>query len=287
MSQVRKRSNSDAQLQSKRRKPQFLTHSSTNPVSSEGLSECFHKINTSLYVSLAPCYLKTPIEGIKAQHLDPMLMKHFGKAGGVVIGYDNVKLSEEHITETGIVAKVNAHSPFTFLWVSLDLLVWKPQVGDVLQGLVYMQSPSHIGLLINDTFNASIKKNNIPESWQFVHNQADEQQQETEEETVKSQSLGQWYDESEIPVDGKLKFTVRAIHSSGRVVSVEGSLIKPGSESEFLPVVPNKKIIFDDVEVLPVDNADVKEEIPAYVEGSDEEVVAEDDSSEEEDSDSD
>jgi DNA-directed RNA polymerase I subunit RPA43 len=219
-------------------------------------------------------------------------MKHFSEANGVVIGYDNVTLSPEHLTDEGtVIAKINPHSPFAFLWISVDFLVWKPQVGDVLEGSIYMQSPSHIGLLINDTFNGSIKKNNIPESWQFVPNQADEFNQESEEDTeIKSQSLGQWIDENELPVDGKLKFTVKAIHNSGRVVSVEGSLIKPGSESESLPVVPNKKIKFDDGEVVPVDTASevvTKEEIPVYDAGSDEEVVDENDSSEEEDSDMD
>lgn len=290
MSQVRKRSNSDSLQGNKRRKPQFIKHNSTNPVNSDGLSECFHKINVSLYVSLAPSYLKQPIEGIKSQHLDPMLMKNFAKVNGVVIGYDNVTVSEEHIGESGdIIATVNPHSPFAFLWVSVDFLVWKPQVGDVLEGLVYMQSPSHIGLLINDTFNGSIKKNNIPESWQFIPNQADEQATGSDEEQLKSQSLGQWIDENEIPIDGKVKFTVKAIHNSGRVVSVEGSLIKPGSESEALPVVPNKKIKFDDLEVVPLETQQevTKEDVPVYEDASEEEVVAEEDSSEEEDSDSD
>lgn len=292
MSQVRKRTNSDSQLDNKRRKPQFLTQKSTNPLNDEGLSECFHKINTSLYVSLAPLYLKQPLEGIKSQHLDPMLMKNFAKANGVVVGYDNARLSSEHFTESGdVIAKVNAHSPFAFLWVSVDFLVWKPQVGDSLEGLIYMQSPSHIGLLINDTFNASIKKNNIPETWQFVPNQADEQAQESQEDEseVKSQSLGQWLDENEMPVDGKLKFTVRAIHNSGRVVSVEGSLIKPGDETESLPVVPNRKIKFDDIDVISVETPTETQpdEIPVYEAGSEEEVVAQDDSSEEEDEDSD
>ncbi|CDR38944.1 CYFA0S02e09164g1_1 [Cyberlindnera fabianii] len=294
MQETRKRSNSDSQPNLKRRKQQFVQHKSTNPVNSEGISECFHKFTTSLYVSLAPSYLKQPLEGVKSQHLDPMLMKHFQPAGGVVIGYDNLRLSGEHITEAGsVVAKVNAHSPFAFLWVSVDLLLWKPQVGDVLEGHIYMQSPSHIGLLVNDTFNASIKKNNIPEGWSFVPNQADEVQADEEEgtETKKSKSLGQWYDESEIAVDGKLKFTVKAIHNSGRVVSVEGSLVKPGSESESKPVVPNKKIKFDDADlsaaVVEEDEEKKDEVIPVYQANSDEEVIAESDSSDESDSDSD
>lgn len=286
----RKRSHSDTQP-NKRRKPQFSQHKSSNPVNADGLSDCFHKITTSMYVSLAPSYLKQPLEGIKSQHLDPLLMKHFPQAGGVVIGYDGLRLSAEHnVDDDTVVAKVNAHSPFAFLWVSVDMLVWKPQVGDVLEGHIYMQSPSHIGLLVNDTFNASIKKNHIPENWTFVPGQADEVDAEEEEgSSKKSQSLGQWIDENEMAIDGKLKFTVRAIHNSGRVVSVEGSLVKPGSESEAKPVVPNKKIKFDDADISAVVlEEDKKDEVvPAYQANSDEEVVAEEDSSDDDDSDSD
>lgn len=287
-----------------KRKQTTKISQSLNPVNKDGLSECFRKIKTSLYLSLAPIYTNKPLEGIKAQHLDSMIMKHFAPANGVVIGYDNIKLSEEHQDQgdsNNIVAKLNPHSPFAFFWINVDLLVWCPSVGDVVEGLIYMQSPSHIGLLINDTFNASIKKNFIPENWTFIPNQADEIQDEgennensEERNNKKFQSLGQWVDENEISIDGKIKFTIRRIHTSGRVVSVEGSLIKPGSELEALPVTPgqNKKIVFQDSALETLVPEEVREEVPTYDNANssgddDNEVVAQKSSSEESDSDSD
>lgn len=286
---------------------------STNPINSDGLSECFHKVRTSLYVSLAPSYLSNPIEGIKAQHLDPLLMKHFAKLNGVVISYNGLELSNSSAEsdDEQVLAKVNAHSPFCFLWISVEFLIWKPLIGDNMEGNIYIQSPSHIGLLINDTFNASIKRSQIPPNWTFKANEADEED---------SKNLGQWYDENDMPVEGKLQILVKGIHTSGRVVSVEGSLITPGMEVESQPVVPaktNKKIKFDDDDVsigsaaaaaagggagLPVvdfTNGKDTDDAPTYeVDSEDEqqevasgakdgEVVAEEDSSEDDDEDSD
>lgn len=272
MSEVtRKRSavSSDSYNTHSKRKQITKISQSVNPVNKDGLSECFRKIKTTLYLSLAPIYTKSPLEGIKSQHLDSMIMKHFAPANGVVIGYDNLKLSDEHLDEdkSNVIAKINPHSPFAFFWINVDLLVWCPSVGDVVEGLIYMQSPSHIGLLINDTFNASIKKNFIPENWTFIPNQLDEyenQDEDNEDGHKKIQSLGQWVDENEIPIDGKIQFTIRRIHTSGRVVSVEGSLIKPGSELEALPVTPGqgKKIVFDDSALDTVVPEEAKADIP-------------------------
>lgn len=271
----------------------------TNPVDANGLSECFKEVKTSLYVSLAPLYLNSPTKGIKAQHLDPLLMKFSSKLRGVVLGYSDVTIiNDNHDKDeenTLILSKVNAHTPFAFLWVHVTFLIWRPKVGDVVEGLVYMQSPSHIGLLVHDTFNASIKKFNIPEDWTFIPNQEDEKDEENaegEQETnsrTRNNILGQWVDANEIPIDGKLKVTIKAIRTGSRVLSLEATLIRPEQESSSLPVVPGgKKIKFDDFEpVEPVTKTET-ETIPGYEESSEEEeVVAEEDSSEDDDSGSD
>ncbi|KAH3687405.1 hypothetical protein WICPIJ_001618 [Wickerhamomyces pijperi] len=311
MSTVTNKRSGDFQARSFKKRKQAPP--STNPVNSDGLSECFHKVRTSLYVSLAPVYLSNPLEGIKAQHLDPLLMKHFAKLNGVVISYTDLQLSNSSAEsdDEQLMAKVNAHSPFCFLWVSAEFLIWKPLIGDNIEGNIYIQSPSHIGLLINDTFNASIKRSQIPPNWTFKANEADAGDEED------SKNLGQWFDENDMPIEGKLQILVKGIHTSGRVVSVEGSLITPGMEVESQPVVPaktNKKIKFDDdaavgtaaatsasssLPVVDFSSAKDTDDAPTYeVDSEDEqqevssgakegEVVAEEDSSEDDADDSD
>lgn len=215
----------------------------TNIINSEGLSECFCIYKTKLYVSLAPCHIKTPINGVKSQHLDPLLMNYFPKAEGIVIGYSDIAITDDQHNEfidnnnTIIqVGKISPGSPFIFFWITVNLLVWKPQLGDILQGYIYMQTASHIGILVHDTFNASIKKYNIPSNWEFIPNQIDEIENG---DTVKN--LGYWHDEHGIKVEGKIKFTIKNIHSTSRVVSIDGTLIKPGTELENQPVFRQRR----------------------------------------------
>ena len=168
----------------------------TNAKSSNGLSECFHTILTSLYVSLAPIHVQDPSAGIKTQHLDPLIMTYFPQAGGVVLAYDKLKLygqdgeaasmgldiqRAEDEEESPIVAKIMYDSPFAYMWITVELLIWRPMPGDVLEGWINLQSPSHIGLLVHDTFNTSIKKDMIPENWTFVPNQVDEEISENDQ----------------------------------------------------------------------------------------------------------
>lgn len=229
--------------EAKRRAPA----TSTNIVNGDGLSECFRVVRTRLYLSLAPCHITNPINGIKAQHLDPLVMTFFAKAGGVVLSYSNIKLSELHQSTDSdgtpiTVATVTASSPFTFLWITVDLLIWRPQIGDQLEGYIYMQTASHIGLLVHDTFNASIKMRNIPQDWEFVPSQADEYaEEEADEKPSKFRSYGYWVDANQTKIEGKITFTVRGIHSPGKMLSIEGTLLSPESEVDAQPVSEERR----------------------------------------------
>lgn len=232
--------NGGAAAQGKRR--HYVAPQSTNKVNEDGISECFHKYTTAMYVSLAPMYLNNPINGVKTQHLDPMVMNYFSKAKGVVLSYLNIQIDEANLTEDSegnpiSIARVEGNSPMTFFWINVDLLIWKPQIGDTLEGYIYMQTASHIGLLIHDTFNASIKKYNVPAEWQFIPSQEDE----TTDDTERFRSYGYWVDENENKVEGKLRFTIKSIHSAGRVVLVEGTLVPPGAEKEAQPVYRERR----------------------------------------------
>ncbi|PSK38829.1 hypothetical protein C7M61_002132 [Candidozyma pseudohaemuli] len=210
----------------------------TNKVNDDGISETFKVVRTKFYLSLAPCHLGNPINGIKAQHLEPLVMKYNAKARGVVLGYFNVTLSNDRdSTDKTSLVKVNDVTPFAFLWATVDLLIWQPQPGDVLEGYIYMQTQSHIGLLVHDTFNASIKVRNLPQEWEFVPSQADEYGEEQGDSgNSKFRSYGYWTDENGTKVEGKIKFTVRNVNTAGRMVSLDGTLVSPESELDAQPV---------------------------------------------------
>ncbi|EJS41526.1 rpa43p [Saccharomyces arboricola H-6] len=298
----------------------------TNPIDEKsGTSNCIVRVPIALYVSLAPMYLENPLQGIMKQHLNPLVMRYNNKVGGVVLGYQGLKildanpLSKEDVSEKLI--KVTPDTPFGFTWCHVDLYVWQPQVGDVLEGYIFIQSASHIGLLIHDAFNASIKKNNIPTDWTFVHNEVEEDADvvDTDENdgsrnnednkenysgnnslgkfSFTNRSLGHWVDSNGEPIDGKLRFSVRNVHTTGRVVSVDGTLINDTdeegngynssrSQAESLPIVSNKKIVFDD-EVSTENKESHKElELPEVKEDNGSEIVYEENTSESDDDES-
>ncbi|ANZ76866.1 BA75_03837T0 [Komagataella pastoris] len=239
---------------SKRRLTGIIPHSS-NPIKN-GVSQCFYKFSTNLYVSLAPCYVQDPVKGIRKQHLDSLIMSYFPEAKGIVLSYNNIKLSPENLQDSYTVAKISGESPFAFLWCSVDFLIWRPQVGDVVEGWAYLQTQSHIGLLVHDTFNATLRNSNIPSTWRFIPNEADEVDEDYEEDGAGEngaesfRSLGYWVDQDNNPVDGKIKFTVKSIHTAGRVVSLEGTLLKPETEKDSLPVTKSSHKKFDERETV-------------------------------------
>lgn len=275
-----------------------------NSIGDDGLSQCFHRVRTALYVSVAPQFIDDPISGIKQQHLDQMLMTYSSALRGVVISYMRVKISDQssvrdEVTgETLALGRIGNDTPFSFLWCIVDFVIWSPKVGDIVEGWCNMQSQSHIGLLIHDTFNATIKKFNIPSDWQFVPNQADSGDMNPEYVGEKSdengndesgrrgdhrfgRSLGQWMDEKGIPVEGKLKFRIRAMHLAGRAIAVEGTLVDPEHERDTQPVTlekskpENKHMRFDEEEK--------KEEKEDSEDGSDSDSDSESESDSEED----
>ncbi|QLG73173.1 hypothetical protein HG535_0E02570 [Zygotorulaspora mrakii] len=287
----------------------------TNPLNEDdGISNCITRVPISLYLSLAPMYSQEPLSGIMKQHLNPMVMKYNSTVNGVVLGYKNLELVDaDPLNKSDSeykVVKLNSDTPFAFTWCHVDLYVWQPQIDDVIEGWIFIQSASHIGLLIHDAFNASIKKNYIPSDWTFIDNevQADQDQDESGSNSRESndadnannydsgfrtRSLGYWVDSNGERVDGKLKFHVRAIHTTGRVISIEGALLsnvgdcKERSEAENLSVVSSKKIVFDDE--VSTENRECHRDLdlPNIEENNGEEVVYEDNSdSDEESSDS-
>lgn len=80
-----------------------------------------------IYLDIPPVYANNPLAAID-EYMADQVMTYFeapGKKGGVLLAYNNVKLCEW----TG---RVMNDSPFSFTWVHVDTLLWRPQIGDVL-----------------------------------------------------------------------------------------------------------------------------------------------------------
>ncbi|KAI9682953.1 MAG: hypothetical protein M1829_006389 [Trizodia sp. TS-e1964] len=133
----------------------------------------FHVQRSSLYLPLSPISQFTPLEGLCAEHLSPLILTYYPPFGGVVISYGNVILSEEPSPSATQnpgrrLAKNIDEYASSFVWVTADFLLLKPKINGYVEGWVNIQSESHLGLLCWNLFNASIERARLPADWKWI-----------------------------------------------------------------------------------------------------------------------
>lgn len=184
-------------------------------------------------------------------------MSYYEPVGGVVIAYQNIRFESDK-------ARIVAESPFAHVWVTVDFLVWAPKKGSVLQGWVNLQSASHVGLLVENTWNVSISKEKIPAGWSYhevregfvpkkiqVPKEKEEEDDPAEGAEVEGMEdmeyapehdTGGWMNDSEEYVDGLLRFQVESVKAMGHIFSMEGSLLNTEAiENAVFPGLPDSK----------------------------------------------
>ncbi|KAJ1964163.1 hypothetical protein GGI12_001593 [Dipsacomyces acuminosporus] len=119
-------------------------------ISGSGFTETTAKFT----VTLAPIYSRDVWAGVH-EALNGMLLHFVPQVRGVVLSYSKAKL----LSNTALLFN---DSPYGQLEVSARLLLWRPIAGMTVNGRINVQSPDHIGLLLWDTFNASIPASFIP-----------------------------------------------------------------------------------------------------------------------------
>ncbi|CAZ85168.1 unnamed protein product [Tuber melanosporum] len=187
----------------------------------------YHAIRASLYLTLSPKYSyktpqsphTTPLSGIQKDHLDPLLMSYFEPVNGVVLAYRNISFEND-------CARIVGESPFAHVWVFVEFLVWRPVRGMLLKGWVNMAGASHVGLLVENTWNVAIPRERIPESWSWVEEVGMEVNGEGaavgEGAGVNG---GYWVDGDGKKIEAFRKFKIEAVKAMGHMVSMEGSLL--------------------------------------------------------------
>ncbi|KAI7438569.1 hypothetical protein KC368_g11975, partial [Hortaea werneckii] len=133
----------------------------------------FVQQTASFYLALSPCANSFPLEGLCAEHISPLLLTYYGPLKGIVLSYDNARLSaspEEAATMTTpssrdaqtILAKSTDEYAVTFVWLTADFVLFRPQKGTYLEGYVNLQNESLLGLVCYNYFNAGIEWNRLP-----------------------------------------------------------------------------------------------------------------------------
>ncbi|XP_019364099.1 PREDICTED: DNA-directed RNA polymerase I subunit RPA43 [Gavialis gangeticus] len=102
------------------------------------------------HIALAPRFLHRKLTGIRDQ-LDAGLLRYCDSLGGVPLAYSHVKI-------VGALGDIHDDQGSIHLHIEADFVVFTPQKGTKLVGVINKIVPSHIGCLIHGCFNASIPK---------------------------------------------------------------------------------------------------------------------------------
>ncbi|KAJ2723544.1 hypothetical protein GGI07_002582 [Coemansia sp. Benny D115] len=214
----------------------------------------FVETKARLTVTLAPIYTNDFMAGVY-EALNNMLLQYVPQARGVVLSYAKIKC----LTDSALLFN---DSPYGQLDISVNLLLWRPISGMTLEGIINVQSPDHIGMLLWDTFNASIPATFIPKDkyeWRpfsdeeiashVVPTVDDDEQPEQDDSAVKDEyesvtpvagtgsavptrqdkkyGSGEWVfkgTSQSVGAQGALKFMVVDVIRANEVLSVTGAL---------------------------------------------------------------
>ncbi|CDR88080.1 related to Rpa43-43 kD subunit of DNA-directed RNA polymerase I [Sporisorium scitamineum] len=186
----------------------------TNTAStSRSVTSAFERMYPVLNLPIPPVWSNDPYAAF-SDLMDTLVMRHVPQLSGVLITHTPTRFLQD-------AAVFCADSAFATANVGFECVVWRPKIGQMLEGTICLSSPSHVSLLLYGLFNASIPASHLPEAeWEFVH--------ETEESSS-DHGLGYWrnrVDGSKLGgSNGKLSFTVISLTVANHMLSVHGSLL--------------------------------------------------------------
>lgn len=177
---------SQAQSPSKRQRTslssdiQMTTANNTYaPTTSDLVSHSpFLQTTTSFYVPLSPICHSFPLPGLVAEHLSPLLLTYHPPLRGVILSYTNARLSSTPSSapasstapeaEEAVLAKSINEYAASFIWLTADFTILRPQWGCVVEGQVTVVNEGYLGLVCWNFFNAGIERRRLPSDWSWV-----------------------------------------------------------------------------------------------------------------------
>ncbi|KAB0795697.1 hypothetical protein PPYR_09758 [Photinus pyralis] len=116
------------------------------------------------HLALHPYHLNNIKQSIK-DLLSQKIARYDQKLGGILLGFENTKLLTEGV--------IMNDSCFIHIDVSANFFIFKPEVGQILVGVVNKKSKDHVGCLLYNTFNVSLPKpeDQDVESWSGTYSE--------------------------------------------------------------------------------------------------------------------
>jgi DNA-directed RNA polymerase I subunit RPA43 len=192
----------------------------------------FVKHTTSFYLALSPIAHQFPLEGLCAEHISPLILTYYPPMKGVVLSYSDPRLSESPEVgskiarskdEKTVLGRSVDEYAVTYVWLTVELLVFKPQRGTVLEGYVNLQNESILGLICYNYFNAGIERSRLPKDWQWIEDEAQEDSGEMSRRG-RREAAGHYVNAEGNKVEGKIVFKVKDFEATAGAETGSGSI---------------------------------------------------------------
>ena len=222
----------------------------------------FHLQTSSLYLPLSPIAQLHPLQGLCAEHLSPLILTYYPPFHGIILSYSNARLSEDvrRPKAGGIGEKVLAKSideyAVSFVWVTADFVIFKPQRGGWIEGWINLQNEGHLGLVCWNLFNASIDRSRLPKEWKWVAggmsgrrksslkkrgkgSEIEDSEQRDESNDVEEVD-GYFEDSQGQKIEGKIRFRVKDVVPSSTsepekgFLSIEGTMLDDEEDDDLV-----------------------------------------------------
>ncbi|KAK3713338.1 hypothetical protein LTR37_008530 [Vermiconidia calcicola] len=184
----------------------------------------FKKQTTSFYLPLSPCAYNFPLEGLCAEHISPLLLTYFPPLKGVVLSFENPRLSEEpgngvQVKNDKGLKRVLSRSideyAVSYIWLTADFMTFKPNRGTYLEGYVSLQNE---------------ERDKLPKDWRWIE---DEDHPKVRKKKF-SEGGGHFEDSNGSALEGRVIFEVDDFEATpgsdtgAGTVSILGSLLLNG-----------------------------------------------------------
>ena len=256
----------DSQDPSPKKKNRSSKDSSKNPAASENpiippispnspTGSVFHQQTSSLYLPVSPISQLHPLQGLCAEHLSPLILTYYPPFHGVILSYANARLSSSPTSTTKneeVLARSIDEYAASFIWVTAEFLLFRPERGNVLEGYVNLQNEGNVGLVCLNFFNASIERKRLRKDWRWVsggqgksrilNKQKLNDDRSAEEEEPQTNGFsdmeGHFEDSAGNPIEGPIRFRVKDIETSRSAdresgfLSIGGTMLNEEDEKE-------------------------------------------------------
>ncbi|KAG9684879.1 hypothetical protein KCU95_g9382, partial [Aureobasidium melanogenum] len=226
-----------------------------SPAADASTTSPFVKQTSSFYLPLSPIYHAFPVDGLCAEHISPLLLTYHPPLRGVILSYENPRLSNSPADAPSsrdgpdaaptVLAKSIDEYAVSFVWLTVDFTLLRPTPGAVIEGFVSLQNESYLGLVCWNFFNAGVDRKRIPSNWKWVPNHNANAGTKSATDWMRGlrnksdESSGHYVDENGKKIEGKIKFTVKDFESAPSTdrergfLSIEGTLLSPEDDRAY------------------------------------------------------